>query len=32
MAVKDDIIRMSDVENLTAHGNSIKIRFGELEY
>lgn len=31
-AVKDDIIRMSDVENLTAHGNSIKIRFGELKY
>ena len=31
-AVKDDIIRMSDVENLTAHGNSIKIRFGQLDY
>ena len=31
-AVKDDIVRMSDVENLTAHGNSIKIRFGELKY
>jgi histidinol dehydrogenase len=32
MAVKDHIIRMSDVENLTAHGNSIKIRFDELKY
>ena len=29
--VKDDIVVMSDKEGLTAHGNAIKIRFGELE-
>ncbi|MCI8284937.1 MAG: histidinol dehydrogenase [Firmicutes bacterium] len=29
--VKDDIIRMSDGEGLTAHGNAVKIRFGELK-
>ncbi len=28
--VKDDIVRISDKEGLTAHGNAIKIRFGEL--
>ncbi len=28
--IKDDIIIMSDKEGLTAHGNAIKIRFGEL--
>ena len=27
LEVKDDIVRMSDVEGLTAHGNAIKIRF-----
>ncbi len=30
-SVKDDIVIMSDKEGLTAHGNAIKIRFGELE-
>ena len=29
--VKDDIVVMSDKEGLTAHGNAIKIRFGELD-
>ncbi len=29
--VKDDIVIMSDKEGLTAHGNAIRIRFGELE-
>lgn len=29
--VKDDIIAMSDKEGLTAHGNAVKIRFGELK-
>ena len=29
--VKDDIMVMSDKEGLTAHGNAIKIRFGELD-
>lgn len=28
--VKDEIVRISDKEGLTAHGNAIKIRFGEL--
>lgn len=30
-SVKDDIVVMSGKEGLTAHGNAIKIRFGELE-
>lgn len=29
--VKNDIIAMSDKEGLTAHGNAVKIRFGELK-
>ena len=28
--VKDEIVRISDKEGLTAHGNAVKIRFGEL--
>lgn len=29
--VRDKVVKMSDVEGLTAHGNSIKVRFGELD-